>query len=181
MLAAPTLRRGCPALRRSKSTSCSSVSRSGDGIVEAERTLRSPGLQPGRRHAWLKEAAHARCNTCQRAPFVEDAARHIAFEQRLHRYAIGDQFPELAQPLGAPLGRIAGDQRAVDGADRYAGNPVGLIAALGQRRVDAGLIGAERASALQNETHLGAMRRQRFLTCFHSLPARRARAGVPTP
>src|SRR4029079_17852480 len=148
-------------------------------VIEAERTLRSPGLQPGRRHAWLEEAAHARCNACQRAPLVEDAARHIAFEQWFHRYAIGDQFPELAQPLGAPLRRVAGDQRAVDGADRYARNPVGVIAALGQRRVDTCLIGAKRTSTLQNEAHLRAVRRERFFACFHTLPAQRRRHRGP--
>ena len=41
---------------------------------------------------------------------------------------LGDQLPELAQPFDAALGRVAGDQRGVDRADRDAGHPVGRLA-----------------------------------------------------
>ena len=49
------------------------------------------------------------------------------------------------------LGRVAGDDRSVDGADRDAGDPVGMKSGFGQRLVDACLIGAERAAALQKQ------------------------------
>jgi len=39
----------------------------------------------------------------------------------------------------------------IDGADRHAGNPVRVNAGVVQRLVDAGLIGAERAAALQHQ------------------------------
>ena len=41
--------------------------------------------------------------------------------------------------------------RGVDRADRDAGDPVGMEIGLGQRLVDAGLVGAERAAALQHQ------------------------------
>ena len=56
--------------------------------------------------------------------------------------------PKLVHSL---LGRIAGNQGRVDGADRNAGGPVGVKARLGKRLVDATLIGAERAAALQQQ------------------------------
>src|SRR6267143_4319456 len=62
--------------------------------------------------------------------------------------------PELEQARQALFGRVAGDDRAVDGADRGADDPVGLDARLVQRLVDADLVGAERAAALQHEDDL---------------------------
>ena len=61
------------------------------------------------------------------------------------------RLPEFAQPLDAPFRRIAGDQRRVDRADRNARDPVGMQIGLGQRLIDAGLIRAERAAALQQQ------------------------------
>ena len=62
--------------------------------------------------------------------------------------------PEFAQPRQPVLRRIAGDQAGVDGADRGADDPVRLDAGLVQRLIDAGLIGAERAAALQHQHDL---------------------------
>jgi hypothetical protein len=52
------------------------------------------------------------------------------------------------------LRRVAGDQAGIDGADRGADDPVRLDAGLVQRLIDAGLIGPERAAALQHEHDL---------------------------
>ena len=49
---------------------------------------------------------------------------------------------------------IARDQARIDGADRGADDPVRLDAGLVQRLVDAGLIGAERTTALQHQHDL---------------------------
>ena len=74
-----------------------------------------------------------------------------------HRQASADPtrhanpIPELVQPLRALLGRIAGDQGGIDGADRDAGNPFGFEPRFRQALVHPGLIGAERAAALQHE------------------------------
>ena len=51
----------------------------------------------------------------------------------------------------ARFGKIARDKRGVDGADRNAGHPIRCDAGLGQALVDAGLVGAQRAAALQHE------------------------------
>ncbi len=49
---------------------------------------------------------------------------------------------------------IAGNDRRIDGADRDAGDPVGPNALGVQHFVDAGLIGAQGAAALQNKNGL---------------------------
>lgn len=61
-----------------------------------------------------------------------------------------DEVPELLEPVDAPLRRVAGDQRGVDGADRHAGDPVDLLVALVRAGVDAGLVGAQGAAPLQH-------------------------------
>ena len=65
-------------------------------------------------------------------------------------------------------GLAAGDQAGVDGADRGADHPVGLDAGLVQRLVDADLVGAERAAALEDQhplaetaRHLAVLGRRR--------------------
>ena len=55
---------------------------------------------------------------------------------------------QLAQPV---FRRVARNNRRVDRADGNAGNPIGLDARFAHRLVNPGLIGAERAAALQNE------------------------------
>src|SRR5262245_19416599 len=62
--------------------------------------------------------------------------------------------PEFLQPLHAVFDVIAGDEAGIDGADRGADDPVGLDSRLVQRLIDADLIGAERAAALQDEPDL---------------------------
>ena len=64
------------------------------------------------------------------------------------------RFQNSLQPRQPVLRRIAGDQAGVDGADRGADDPVRLDAGLMQRLVDAGLVGAERAAALQHQHDL---------------------------
>src|SRR5262249_20648744 len=54
-----------------------------------------------------------------------------------------------------PLGNlVAGNDRAVDGADRGADHPVGLNAGFVQGLIDPALIGAECAAALKDQNHL---------------------------
>ena len=62
-----------------------------------------------------------------------------------------DGFPELAQLLDAPFRWIAGDQCRVDGPDRNTRDPVRVQVGFGQSLIDAGLIGAERSTALQQQ------------------------------
>ncbi len=65
-----------------------------------------------------------------------------------------DLAPEFVQARHALFGRIAGDQRGVDGADRGADDPVGLDPGFVQRLVNADLVGAEGAAALQHQDNL---------------------------
>src|SRR5262245_18436409 len=62
-----------------------------------------------------------------------------------------DGFPEFPQFLDALLRRISSDQSRVHRADRNAGDPIGMQVCLGERLIDPGLVGAERAATLQQE------------------------------
>src|SRR5450755_2179630 len=65
-----------------------------------------------------------------------------------------DGFPELPQFFDTLLRRIAGDQCSVHGTDRNAGNPIRMEVSFGESLIDAGLIGAERPAALQQQNGL---------------------------
>ncbi|MNX82108.1 hypothetical protein D3C86_1138230 [compost metagenome] len=62
-----------------------------------------------------------------------------------------DMGPEITQPRHAVLGRVAGDDGGVQRADGDARYPVRLDPGLGQPLIDARLIGAQRAAALQHQ------------------------------
>src|SRR6516225_3927946 len=62
--------------------------------------------------------------------------------------------PEFLQTLEAVLRRISGDQRRIDRTNGRADHPVDIDAGLLHRLVDAELIGAQRAAALQDEHDL---------------------------
>ena len=65
----------------------------------------------------------------------------------------GNAFPEGTELVDACFRRVAGNQRPIDGADRDAGDPIGIKTGLGQCLVDPGLIRTERAAALKQERH----------------------------
>ncbi len=99
----------------------------------------------------------------QRAPggqrvdaFAEDLRQLHARRQRPRGPArpqrgFADGFPELGEALDTMLRRVAGDDCRVQCADGDAGDPVRMQARLGHRLVDTGLVGAERAAALQDQ------------------------------
>src|SRR6516162_8538082 len=62
--------------------------------------------------------------------------------------------PEFLQPVEAMLGLVARDQTGVDGADRRADDPIRLRPRLMEGLIDARLVGAERAAALENKDDL---------------------------
>ena len=68
--------------------------------------------------------------------------------------------PEFLQPLQTIFRLVAGDQAGVDGADRRADDPIRLDAGLMQGLIDARLIGAERAAALEDEDGLALLLRR---------------------
>ena len=98
---------------------------------------------------------------------------------------IADPPPELRQPVQSVGRLVAGDERAVDGADGGADDPFGFDARFAQGLVDARLIGAQRAAALQHQHDLaGGMtgaddplklaRHRRWARCgFHCGTSRR--------
>ena len=77
-----------------------------------------------------------------------------------------DGLPKLAQRINATLRRIAGYNRRIDGANRDSGNPIGMQIRLGQRLINARLIGAERAATLQQQRDLF----ERDLPLWHGKP-----------
>src|SRR5689334_10789714 len=99
----------------------------------------------------LKEAGDAADNRIQVGKGVaEDRGR----PQRAKGLCGDDAIPELPQPRHPVLRLVAGNQRAVDCADRGADHPVRLDAPFRERLVHAGLIGAQGTAALQHEHHL---------------------------
>jgi len=109
-----------------------------------------------RRYARLEELRRAPQHRAHGAELVDLLALPVALD--VDRREIGDAerrlghgLPEDAQTFDALLGRVAGDQGAVDGADRDAGHPVGMKIGFGQSLVDARLIGTQRAATLQQE------------------------------
>src|SRR6185312_14020081 len=80
-----------------------------------------------------------------------------------------DRLPEFAQPFHPPLGRVAGDDRRVQRADRDAGQPVRLQAGLVQRLEHAGLVGAECAAALQHQRDGAVVAGYRFRQRRHCM------------
>ena len=59
--------------------------------------------------------------------------------------------PRIPSADRRAFARVAGDDRGIDGADRDACDPFRLEIKMAQRLIGAGLIGAERAAALQNQ------------------------------
>ena len=85
--------------------------------------------------------------------FVEAGKRVAKIPDRILLHPL----PEFLQPRQTVFRRIAGDQAGIDGADRGADDPVRLDAGFVQRLIDAGLIGAKRAAALQHQHDLAGI------------------------
>ena len=95
-----------------------------------------------------------------RADLIEDAAGEVSLggervggERPIEQRVGCNLLPKGAQ-FGDTLGRgIPGDEGGVDGPDRNASHPIGMEVSFGERLVDAGLIRAERATALQQQSN----------------------------
>src|SRR5258708_3181736 len=126
------------------------------GVVIARGVRSSRWRQPWRRGSRCEESGRAGNYREARVQLVQPRARSITrrpvrpFKRAAPRID-GDALPEPAQFFDARFRRVSGNDRAVDGTDRDASNPIGINASLSQRFVDSGLIGAERAAALQHE------------------------------
>ena len=144
------------------------------GIVDADRLGRA-GRHENARAARAARRSRARPikRGNRRAGLVEHFARIVVVGEGPGGEAARHLFPERAQSLAATLGRIAGDDGRVDGADRDAGNPARHVAGLGQRGIRAGLISAERSAALQHENRL-------FLESGHASGSAVQRGSTPS-
>src|SRR5262249_46753674 len=67
---------------------------------------------------------------------------------------------KLLKPGEPVLGLVAGNQARIDGADRGADDPVRFDLRFVQGLIDAGLVGAERATALKHQRDLPFVRRK---------------------
>jgi hypothetical protein len=129
------------------------------GIIEARRLDRSGRLKPRPDGPCPKKAACAVRKRKTGAHLIEKIASDVAPRQPETRItearptsSRGHLRPELAQPINADLGRVPGDQGGVDRTDRHAGDPIGMDGCLRERFVNSGLIGPERATALQHQS-----------------------------
>jgi hypothetical protein len=117
------------------------------GLVDAVREGRTPDrVGIGREKAG--DTGHQGRHVGQR--IAEDRCR----PELVERMALAHSLPEFAQALHPLVRFVARDDCAFYGADRRANHPVGLDAAFHERLIDAGLVGAECAAALQHQHHL---------------------------
>ena len=94
---------------------------------------------------------------------VARLAENVAIGRERPDFALGDQIPELAQPTQTVLGCIAGDDRRINRADGHAGHPVRFDPGLVHCLINTGLVGAERAAALEDERNaVAALRAPAF-------------------
>src|SRR5712664_4410036 len=99
----------------------------------------------------LEEAGLAERRRHERTDQIASLSIDVAVRRVVPYLAVGDPVPERMQPFEAPIGRISGDDRRIDRADRYAAHPVGFDVGFMQSLVDAGLVGAERPATLQDQ------------------------------
>src|SRR5581483_26859 len=116
------------------------IARCLDGAGRMKPWIEEPRTEEARRSGVGNHSGAHLIDLCARSLASKEAA-YVGVEAHGRG---GDFLPELPQPVGASLGRIASDDRSVDGADRDADDPVGMEAGFGQRLIDARLIGAER-------------------------------------
>ena len=121
------------------------------GVVIAGRRFGAGGAEPGIDVVRLEEAGLAQRRRHERTREVAGLAVDVAIRRVVPDLARGDALPEDLQPLQTPLRWIAGDDRRIDRADRYPAHPIRLDAGFVQRLIDTGLVGAERAAALQHQ------------------------------
>src|SRR5215471_5807793 len=128
-------------------------------VVEACRLQGALGVEPRRGLAQREKSGSASKHGPVCAHLVEQPAREISLqpqvaegagpvEQRICR----DLFPEAAE-LRHTLGwMVTGDNGGVDSADGNAGDPIRVKVRFGERFIDPGLIGAQRATPLQQQS-----------------------------
>src|SRR5215471_7559199 len=100
------------------------------GIVVAGCMLRTGCAQPWSRHARREETRLSEHHREERTGRIARLAKRVAIRRMQPDLAGRYLVPERMQLFHSPLGRIPGDDRCIDRADRNAGHPVRLHAAL---------------------------------------------------
>ncbi|MEY9429513.1 hypothetical protein ABIF96_006001 [Bradyrhizobium ottawaense] len=121
------------------------------GVVIAGRGARADRAEPGIHLVRGEESGLAHRRGHPGAGEIAPLAEDVAVGRVVPDLAVGDALPEDAQRLEPLFRLVAGDDGGVDRADRDTADPVGLDAGLVQRLIDTGLVGAERAAALQHQ------------------------------
>ncbi len=129
------------------------------GVVIALRLRVARRPQRRRWNPRGKETGDAEGGDQGGAGLVENRASAVGFDDRVPRHRCRHHLPEFLQARHAFVRLIAGDDRGIDGADRNPGDPFRLETRMTQRLEGAGLIGAERAAALQDQYTLRVRRR----------------------
>ena len=125
------------------------------GIVKA-RSLHGTGrIQPWHRKARREEGAYAFGQSGTRAHLVQPTPRGVTARAwpltPVPTQTRRNAFPERAQLADTRFRRVASNQRPIDGADRDAGDPVGMKIGFGQCLIDSGLICTKRTTSLEEE------------------------------
>jgi hypothetical protein len=111
------------------------------GVVDAKRLRGALRNEEGRRDARDQETRDTEGRCRCGAQTIEVNLQRIELRGRQQRHAGGDTVPELAKTPKSMLGTIARDQRGVDRANRYAGNPIRRETGFGDAFIDACLVG----------------------------------------
>ncbi len=127
----------------------------GRGVIEAEGFRGALRVGQGGRHPGPEHARRTEDSRPGGVELVHQGADPVAQPGRRQGRPGGHRLPELAQPLHASFGGISRDDRRIDRADGYAGQPGRLHVRLDEALVNPGLIGAERAAALQHQDSAG--------------------------
>ena len=150
-MTAPTAKWTLRELMRSKSTSSSKVSRNGAGVVIAGRGFGAGGAEPRIDVVRLEEAGLAQRGRHERTREVTGLAVDVAIRRVVPDLAAVMRSQKICSLSRRRSRRIAGNDRRIDRADRHPAHPIRLDACFVQRLIDTGLIGAERAAALQHQ------------------------------
>jgi len=79
----------------------------------------------------VKKSGNAEGRNGSGAQIIEHRAKRAKHHWRNDRGHRRKPIPKFAQSFNAALRRVAGDQRRIDGADRYTGDPVGYDSRFG--------------------------------------------------
>ena len=121
------------------------------GVVVTDGLQRTARLKRRRRKTRLKKAGNPKQQGLRGAAFIQGfTCAPWRCDQR-SRSTRRHQVPELPQTRHPGRRRVAGDQGRVDGTDGNSRHPGGRAVALGEGLEHPGLVGTQRAAALEHQ------------------------------